>query len=146
MWTCNVCGGETDQEFNICWTCRSPRPGTTSAHEVLNRILITTTPTLQDQTIRKYHGPVFGETIMGANVFRDIAASITDLTGGVSTEYTTVLNRGRMLAMRELASAAERLGANAVIGSTFSYDSVRGTMLMICVAGTAVSILETESQ
>ena len=45
-------------------------------------MLITTTPIIEGKRIVKYYGIVSGETIIGANVFRDLFASIRDIVGG----------------------------------------------------------------
>ncbi len=47
-------------------------------------MIITTTPNIEGQRIIEYLGLVTGEAIMGANVVRDIFASITDIVGGRS--------------------------------------------------------------
>ena len=39
-------------------------------------MLMTTTPIIEGKRIVKYYGIVSGETIIGANVFRDLFASI----------------------------------------------------------------------
>ena len=54
-------------------------------------MIITTTPTLEGHKIVKYCGIVSGETIIGANMFRDLAASIRDIVGGRSRAYESVL-------------------------------------------------------
>lgn len=46
-------------------------------------MIITTTSTIEGSPIRQYLGIATGEVIIGANVFRDFKASITDLVGGV---------------------------------------------------------------
>jgi uncharacterized protein YbjQ (UPF0145 family) len=48
---------------------------------------VTTTPSIEGKSITRYHGIVCGEVILGANVFRDILASITDIVGGRSGAY-----------------------------------------------------------
>ena len=40
-------------------------------------MIITTTQSIEGQTIREYKGIVVGEAIMGANIVRDFFASIT---------------------------------------------------------------------
>ena len=42
-------------------------------------MLMTTTPIIEGKRIVKYYGIVSGETIIGANVFRDLFASIRDI-------------------------------------------------------------------
>lgn len=54
-------------------------------------MLITTTPTIEGKRITNYYGIVSGETIIGANVFRDLFASIRDIVGGRSGSYEEVL-------------------------------------------------------
>ena len=139
-WTCPSCGNETDLGYNICWTCHAPRPGSEVASETSHtNLLITTTPSFATHSIDEYFGPVFGETIYGANVLRDFFAAITDVVGGRSGEYETLLIRGRKTAMSEMAERATKLGANAVVGVHFDYSTVGNSMLMICCSGTAVN-------
>ena len=42
-------------------------------------MIFSTTPTLEGHPIREYRGVVTGETIIGANVFKDFMAGIRDL-------------------------------------------------------------------
>jgi len=53
-----------------------------SANAAQPTMLLTTTPSLEGRLISHYLGLVHGETILGANLFRDILASIRDLIGG----------------------------------------------------------------
>ena len=50
-------------------------------------MIVTTTATIEGRPARDYLGIVTGEVIVGANLFRDIFASITDLVGGRSGQY-----------------------------------------------------------
>ncbi|MFA7348670.1 MAG: heavy metal-binding domain-containing protein, partial [Desulfurivibrionaceae bacterium] len=50
-------------------------------------MIITTTPSLDGKRISAYLGVVTGEAIVGANLFRDLFASITDIVGGRSGAY-----------------------------------------------------------
>jgi uncharacterized protein YbjQ (UPF0145 family) len=47
-------------------------------------MLVTTTPTIEGGRITRYYGIVSGETIIGANVFRDLPASATWWVGEVA--------------------------------------------------------------
>ena len=58
-------------------------------------MLITTTPTIEGKRITNYYGIVSGETIIGANVFRDLFASIRDIVGGRSGSYEEVLREAK---------------------------------------------------
>jgi uncharacterized protein YbjQ (UPF0145 family) len=46
-------------------------------------MLTTTTPGIDGKRIVQYLGIVSGEAILGANIFRDFFASITDIVGGI---------------------------------------------------------------
>lgn len=47
-------------------------------------MILTTTPSIEGHKITAYLGVITGEAIMGANIMRDIFASITDIIGGRS--------------------------------------------------------------
>jgi len=104
-------------------------------------MLITTTATLQDRRVTQYLGLVAGESILGANVFRDLFAGIRDIVGGRAGAYEKVLRDARQIAIEEMTERARRLGANGVIGVDVDYETVgNGTMLMVSVTGTAVKV------
>ncbi|ALS23627.1 MULTISPECIES: YbjQ family protein [Paenibacillus] len=101
-------------------------------------MIVTTTNTLEGQTIIRYLGLVNGEAIMGANIVRDLFASITDIVGGRSGAYESKLKEARDIAIEEMKSQAVRIGANAVVGVDIDYEVIREGMLMVAVSGTAV--------
>ena len=107
-------------------------------------MLITTTPNIEGKRITRYYGIVSGETIVGANIFRDFFASIRDVIGGRSNSYEEVLRKAKDSALREMEEQAMRMGANAVIGVDLDYETVgqNGSMLMVTASGTAVFILD----
>ena len=47
-----------------------------------------------------------GETIIGANVFRDFFASIRDIVGGRSGSYEEVLREAKDTALKEMSEQA----------------------------------------
>ncbi|MTI32063.1 heavy metal-binding domain-containing protein [Xanthovirga aplysinae] len=105
-------------------------------------MIITTTPTLQGKEITAYVGLVTGEAIIGANVFKDFFASITDIVGGRSGSYERVLRQAKEDALAELQENARKLGANAVIGIDLDYETIgsNASMLMVSASGTAVVV------
>ena len=103
-------------------------------------MLITTTNSLEGKTIETYHGIVSGEAIMGANIVRDIFASVTDIVGGRSAAYEDKLAEGRKIAIEEMTERARAIGANAVIGVDLDFETVREGMMMCIATGTAVTI------
>ncbi|WP_119388217.1 heavy metal-binding domain-containing protein [Taklimakanibacter lacteus] len=105
-------------------------------------MLVTTTNAIEGRRIVEYKGLVAGEAILGANLFRDLFASIRDIVGGRSGAYEKVLNDARQTAVGEMTDKAAALGANAVIGVDLDYETIgsNGSMLMVTAAGTAVRI------
>ncbi|MDL2241898.1 YbjQ family protein, partial [Bacteroidales bacterium OttesenSCG-928-L03] len=81
-----------------------------------------------------------GETILGANVFRDFAAGVRDFFGGRSNAYEQVLSKAKDTALKEMQDRARSLGANAIVGIDLDYETINGSMLMVTASGTAVII------
>ncbi|KPD11943.1 MULTISPECIES: heavy metal-binding domain-containing protein [Rhodobacterales] len=103
-------------------------------------MIVTTTPSVEGYQIAEYKGIVVGEAIMGANVVRDVFASITDIVGGRSGAYESKLQDARETALAELEDRAREKGANAVVGVDLDYEVVGQSMLMVSASGTAVVI------
>lgn len=103
-------------------------------------MIVTTTPNVEGKKILEYKGIVTGEAIMGANIVRDIFASITDIVGGRSAAYEAKLSDAREVALKEMEESARALGANAIVGVDLDYEVVREGMLMVTASGTAVYI------
>lgn len=103
-------------------------------------MLVTTTTVVEGRPVREYLGVVAGETILGANVFRDIGAQFKNITGGRASGYEKELRKGRDLAIEEMTQAATELGADAIVGVDIDYETVGGSMLMVTASGTAVKL------
>ena len=103
-------------------------------------MIITTTPTIEGHPIKDCKGLVVGGGIMGANVLRDLFASITDVIGGRSGVYESKLVDAREAVMSELEEKTRALGANAVVGIELDCEVVAQSMLMVSISGTAVVI------
>ncbi len=105
-------------------------------------MIITTTPNIEGKRITKYCGIVSGEAILGANLFKDLFAGLRDLVGGRSATYERELQNARDIAMQEIRTRAEELGANAVVGVDLDYEVMGQSngMLMVSVSGTAVIV------
>jgi uncharacterized protein YbjQ (UPF0145 family) len=105
-------------------------------------MILTTTPTIEGRHITQYLGIVTGETIVGANIFKDIMAGIRDIVGGRSGAYEKAFRRARQMAFEEMEQEAAELGANAVVGIDLDIETVgsQGGMLMVSISGTAVKI------
>jgi uncharacterized protein YbjQ (UPF0145 family) len=103
-------------------------------------MILTTTSVIEGKPVSRYLGIVTGEAIIGANIFRDLFASVRDIVGGRSATYEKGLAEARELALGEMRQKAVALGANAVIGVDLDYEVLgQGNgMLMVSASGTAV--------
>ena len=103
-------------------------------------MISTTTPAIEGRVVREYKGIVTGEAILGANIFKDLFASIRDIVGGRSAAYEKELAKARKIALVEMEEAAQLLGADAIVGVDLDYETVGkgGSMLMVSASGTAV--------
>jgi uncharacterized protein YbjQ (UPF0145 family) len=107
-------------------------------------MIVTTTPSVDGKRVVRYLGVVTGEAILGANIFRDFFAGITDIVGGRSGAYESELRKAREIALREMSEDAKRLGGNAIVGADLDYETItmggNGGMLMVSASGTAVYV------
>ncbi len=105
-------------------------------------MITTTTNIIEGRPVQQYLGVVSAETIIGANIFKDLFAGIRDIVGGRSGTYERVIEEARTNAMAELVQKAQSLGANAIIGIDLDFETVGtgGSMLMVIATGTAVRI------
>lgn len=108
-------------------------------------MLILTTPTIDGKEIIKYHGLITGESLLGANVYKDLFSGVRDVVGGRTSAYEEELEKARNLALDSIKKKAEELGANAIISVRIVYHNLGGTMgntILINVTGTAVTYQE----
>ena len=105
-------------------------------------MILSTTPQIEGHPVREYKGVVTGETIIGANAFKDFFAGIRDIVGGRAGSYEKVLAEAKDTSMREMMMRAQAIGANAIVGIALDYETIgaNGSMLMVAASGTAVVI------
>ncbi len=105
-------------------------------------MIYATTSTIQGREVEAYLGVVFGDAVLGVNVFKDFFASIRDVVGGRSGTYERELGNARDTAMAALTEQARALGADAIIGIDIDYEVLGSNngMLMVSASGTAVRL------
>lgn len=107
-------------------------------------MLVTTTNQVEGRPVSEYKGLVTGEAIVGANIFKDFFAAVTDIVGGRAGKYEKTLREAKDIAVREMMQRAEKMGANAVVGVDLDYETLGSgsgsNMLMVSASGTAVVI------
>jgi uncharacterized protein YbjQ (UPF0145 family) len=108
-------------------------------------MLIVTTPTIEGKKIEEYYGLVTGDSLLGANLYKDMFSGVRDVVGGRTSKYEEELKNARKLALKVMEKKAAQKGANAIIGTRVAYHNLGGTMgntIMVTMSGTAVSLKE----
>lgn len=105
-------------------------------------MIITNTDSIEGSRIVEYRGIVSGEAILGANIFKDMFASIRDIVGGRAAGYEKDLKKAKEIAVQEMIDEALALGADAVVGVDLDYEvlGAQNSMLMVGANGTAVRL------
>ncbi|MBR4448157.1 YbjQ family protein [Methanobrevibacter sp.] len=104
-------------------------------------MILTSSNTLESKEIIEYKGLVTGESLIGANIYKDLFSGVRDVVGGRTSAYEEELQKARDIALESMIEKAESLGANAIIGLKLSYDNLGGTMgntILVTAYGTAV--------
>lgn len=103
-------------------------------------MMIVTTPMLPGYKIVEVHGLVRGSTIRARHLGNDLVAGLRNVVGGEVKEYTTLLKQAREEALNRMIEEARKLGANAVISTSFSTAQVMQGAAEILAYGTAVNV------
>jgi len=103
-------------------------------------MLKTTTSVVDGKQIVEYLDIVVGEAILGANIIKDIFGAVRDFVGGRSAAYEQEMVKAREIAFSEVENKAKLLGADGIVGIDIDYEVIgsKGSMMMVCVSGTAV--------
>lgn len=105
-------------------------------------MLLSSTNTLENKHILKYHGLVTGESLIGSNVYKDLFSGVRDVVGGRTSAYEKELEKAREIALISMEEKAKDLKANAILGLKISYNNLGGTMgntILVTAYGTAIS-------
>ena len=105
-------------------------------------MILTTTQSVEGRQIIEYKALVTGETIIGANIFKDFFAGIRDIVGGRSASYEKVLREAKDTAISEMIDRARQYGADAIVGIDLDYETLgdKNGMMMVTASGTAVKL------
>ncbi|HJL95598.1 MAG: hypothetical protein CMD53_01365 [Gammaproteobacteria bacterium] len=103
-------------------------------------MLITSTFDIADKKIVKTLGLVKGNTIRARHIGRDIMAGLRGIVGGELHEYTKLLAESREQALDRMIEDAEKIGADAVVGVSFSTSVMSQGAAELMAFGTAVIV------
>ena len=65
-------------------------------------MLVLTTPSIQGKKINEYYGLVTGESLLGANVYKDMFSGVRDVVGGRTSAYEEELKKAREVALESM--------------------------------------------
>ena len=105
-------------------------------------MLIATTFNIPGREISNTLGLVKGNTIRARHVGRDIMAGLRGLVGGEMHEYTKLLAESREQAIDRMIEDARSLGANAIVGVSFTTSVMAQGAAELMAYGTAVILEE----
>ena len=105
-------------------------------------MLIVTTFEVPEKKILKTLGIVKGNTIRARHVGKDIIAALRAVVGGELHEYTKLLAESREQAIDRMIEDAKSLGANAIVGMSFTTSVMAQGSAELMAYGTAVVIEE----
>ena len=103
-------------------------------------MIIVTTDWIEGKRVTDTFGMVMANSVRARHVGRDIMASIRNLVGGEVVEYSELLAESRDLAVSRMVERAEKMGANAIVGTRFMTAGIMGGASEILAYGTAVLI------
>ena len=101
-------------------------------------MLIVTTESVPGYRVLEVLGQVFGLTARTHNPYEEGVKALR--TGGLNPQMARALGHWREEAIAELAKAARRRGANAVIGMRFDNREITSSWAEICAYGTAARV------
>jgi uncharacterized protein YbjQ (UPF0145 family) len=104
------------------------------------RIIICTTDSVPGRQVAAYRGMVWASSARTKNVLADLWGVIRSLGGGELRVYKRLGNEARATAMQELAQAAEREGADAVVGVRIGSSPLLPSTVEVFAYGTAVTL------
>ena len=104
-------------------------------------MIVVTTEQIEGKRITETLGLVRGSTIRARNVGHDIMAGLRNIVGGEVKDYTVMLAHAREEAMQRMIEQAEKMGANAIVGTRFVTSMVMSGAAEMVAYGTAVKVV-----
>lgn len=100
-------------------------------------MIVTTADVIPGQVVQVL-GLVRGNIVTSKNIGRDLMAGMKSIVGGEIVSYTQMTDEARQVAEDRMVTAAQSLGADAVVAMRFASDSIAEGTIEILAYGTAV--------
>lgn len=102
--------------------------------------MITTAFELPGYKIKENIGMVRGIVVRSRSIVGTIGGALQTLVGGDITLFTSLCEKARHDAYRDMIHAAEKAGANAIIGVRYDATGVGSGITEVLAYGTAVVV------
>lgn len=86
-------------------------------------------------------GLVSGSMVSSKNMFKDFGAGLKSMVGGELKSYTAMMQESRQEAIQRMIAEAQALGADAILGVTYSTSSIMQGAAEVLETGTAVRFI-----
>lgn len=106
----------------------------------MSDIMLTSGFNFEGYEIKEYLGFVNGQTALGSNFFKGLAAGVTEMSDAESEKLTSKLEQANDLAMEKLKKVALERGADAIIGLELNYTQFANNSVGTIASGTAVKL------
>jgi uncharacterized protein YbjQ (UPF0145 family) len=103
-------------------------------------VIVVSTEQIEGKRIAETLGLVKGSTIRARHMGHDIMAGLRNVVGGEVKDYTVMLAQAREEALQRMVEQAEKMGANAVVGTRFATSMVMSGAAEMLAYGTAVKV------
>jgi uncharacterized protein YbjQ (UPF0145 family) len=103
-------------------------------------MIVVTTEQIEGKKITETLGLVRGSTIRARHMGRDIMAGLRNIVGGEVKDYAVMLAQAREEALQRMIERAEKMGANAIVGTRFVTSMVMSGAAEMVAYGTAVKV------
>jgi uncharacterized protein YbjQ (UPF0145 family) len=104
-------------------------------------MILVTTEHIEGKKMTETLGLVRGSTIRARHIGHDIMAGLRNIVGGEVKDYTLMLVQAREEALQRMIEQAEKMGANAIVGTRFVTSMVMSGAAEMVVYGTAVKVV-----
>lgn len=106
-------------------------------------MILSTTDSLQGYRVVDYLGIVVGQAVFSAEITKQFHTGIRNINTIGKHDYGEELHQARNAAREQLQASAGVLGADAVVGINFAFETAGGSghHVIVSMAGTAVRIV-----
>jgi uncharacterized protein YbjQ (UPF0145 family) len=135
---CSVCGNKAEvtvRHKSYCMPCYK---------SALDKIIITTTHSVEGYAIAEYIDIETAEVVIGTGFISEWITNFQDSAGLRSTMFEQKLAEAKSLTLSKIKYAALLKGGNAVVGMDIDYTEFTNNRIGVIVSGTIVKIAKIE--